>query len=315
MVEVPGLEDVPLRDVWAHEARDFTPWLAANPQHLAEALHMDLELEGVEVPVGPFWADVVLRDPNTAARVIVENFLEATDHDHLGKLITYAAGLDAAYAVLVAKTLRPEHRSALVWLNSISRKGSGFFGIEVHAVRIGSSQAAVKFDVVVEPDNWLQTVRAGAAAGGTVSQVRYREWWGEFLEQFHKTHPRWSNARIPQGDNWINFPTGRSGIRYEVCFAGQSGTTDSSLRTGLYMDDGAVAFPQLLAHRDKVESIFGRSLEWEELPDAKASRVALYLKSADPEVRENWPEYRDWAIQTVGRFREVFQTHVESLSA
>ena len=100
---------------------------------------MDLELEGAEVAVGPFSADVVLRDANTGQRVVVENLLETTDHDHLGKLITYAAALEAHWAVLVAKVFRPEHRSALTWLNSISGEGSGFFGIEVHAVRIGDS--------------------------------------------------------------------------------------------------------------------------------------------------------------------------------
>ena len=80
---------------------------------------MDLELEGNEVPVGPFSADIVLRDANTGHLVVVDNLLETTDHDHLGKLITYAAGLEAHWAVLVVKAFRPEHRSALNWLNLI----------------------------------------------------------------------------------------------------------------------------------------------------------------------------------------------------
>ena len=95
MVEVASLDEVPLREVWPDEARDFTPWLAANPDQLGKELHMDLEFEGEEVPVGPFSADVVLRDANTGQRVVVENLLETTDHDHLGKLITYAAALEA----------------------------------------------------------------------------------------------------------------------------------------------------------------------------------------------------------------------------
>ena len=139
MVEVASLDEVPLRSVWRDEARDFTPWLAANPDLLGKELQMDLELEGKEVPVGTFSADLVLRDTNTSQRVVVENLLETTDHDHLGKLITYAAALEACWAVLVAKQFRPEHRSALTWLNSISGEGSGFFGIEVHAVRIADS--------------------------------------------------------------------------------------------------------------------------------------------------------------------------------
>lgn len=156
MVEVASLEEVPLRSVWRDEARDFTPWLAANPDLLGKELQMDLELEGS--------ADLVLRDTNTGQRVVVENLLETTDHDHLGKLITYAAALEARWAVLVAKQFRPEHRSALTWLNSISGEGSGFFGIEVHAVRIADSPTAVRLDIVVKPDDFSRQARAGATS-------------------------------------------------------------------------------------------------------------------------------------------------------
>jgi hypothetical protein len=91
--------------------------------------------------------------------VIVENFLEATNHDHLGKLITYTAVVEGSYAVLVARTFRPEHRSAPSWLNEITASDAGFFGIEVHAVRIGNSAPAVRLDVVVEQDDWRRQAR------------------------------------------------------------------------------------------------------------------------------------------------------------
>ncbi len=151
MVTVERLTPVRLRDVWADEARDFTPWLAANPEHLAEALGMDLELEGQEVAVGPFSADILMTETNSGHRVVVENMLERTDHDHLGKLITYAAGMEASYAILVSSEFRPEHRSALMWLNSITAADAGFFAVEVSAVRIGNSPSAVRPDVVVDP--------------------------------------------------------------------------------------------------------------------------------------------------------------------
>ena len=230
MVEVASLDEVPLREVWRDEARDFTPWLAAHPDHLGRALQMDLELEGAEVAVGPFSADVVLRDANTGQRVVVENLLETTDHDHLGKLITYAAALEAPWAVLVAKAFRPEHRSALTWLNSISGEGSGFFGIEVHAVRIGDSPAAVRLDVVVEPDDFSRRARAGAKTAKTVSDVgaRYTDWWAEFLPAFHEAHPGWSNAQTPSSANWMNFPSGRSDVRYGLNFAHPTGASNYS---------------------------------------------------------------------------------------
>lgn len=312
MVHVASLEEVPLREVWRDEAGDFTPWIAANPEHLAKALSMDLELEGTEVAVGPFSADVVLRDANTGHKVVVENFLEATDHDHLGKLITYAAGLEADWAVLVARVLRPEHRSALTWLNSISAEGSGFFGVEVHAVRIANSPTAVRLDVVVEPDDFSRRVRSGPK---TVSEAnaRYTDWWAEFLPAFQESHPGWSNAKSPPASNWMNFPSGRSGVRYDVSFSYPAGASNYSLRVGIYMDDGDTVYPLLEAQRAEIDSATTLSLHWEPLEHAQASRVAAYLDPADPAERGRWPDYRDWAIEALGEFRRLFVEPIRTL--
>ena len=309
---VASLQDVPLREVWADEARDFTPWLAANPEHLGKAIQMDLELEGAEVAVGPFSADVVLRDSNSAQLVVVENFLESTDHDHVGKLITYAAGLEADWAVLVAKSFREEHRSALNWLNSISGEGSGFFGIEVHAVRIGDSQPAVRLDVVVEPDNFSRRARSG---GKVISEAnaRYAEWWGEFLPAFHQAHPGWSNARATPAANWMNFPSGRSGAKYVLSFSSPPGSSDYSLRAEVYLEDGATAYPLFEAHRAQIQAASEHELSWEPLEASRASRIATYLHPADPADRDSWPLYRDWAVDTLGHLRNLFSERIKNL--
>ncbi len=312
LVEIASLDEVPLREVWPDEARDFTPWLAANPDQLGKALQMDLEFEGSEFAVGPFCADVVLRDANTGERVVVENLLVTTDHDHLGKLITYAAGLEARWAVLVARSFRPEHRSALTWLNSISGEGSGFFGIEVHAVRIGKSPAAVRLDVVVEPDDFSRRARAEVK---TLSEVnaRYVDWWEEFLSAFHEAHPGWSNAQTPSSANWMNFPSGRSGVRYGLSFAYPTGASNYSLRAEVYIDDGESVYPALAAQRSAIEGTCDLELKWEPLENARASRVAIYLDPADPADRASWPTYRTWAVETLGKLRQAFSVPINEL--
>lgn len=311
MVEIASLEEVPLREVWRDEARDFTPWLAADLDHLGKALHMDLELEGAEVPVGPFSADVVLRDANTGQRVVVENLLETTDHDHLGKLITYAAGLEAHWAVLVAKEFRPEHRTALTWLNSLADEGSGFFGIEVHAFRIGDSQPAPQLTVVVEPDDFSRQARTQTNAISEVN-ARYAEWWAEFLPALNNAHPGWSNAQAaPRG--YMRFPSGRSGVQYVLSFAYPTGAANYSLRAELYIDDGESVYPKLAAQRPDIESACDLALQWEPLERARASRIAVYLDPVDPADRDSWPQYRDWAIKTLGELRRAFSAPINRL--
>jgi hypothetical protein len=309
-VLVERLVEVPLREVWADEAAVFTPWLASHPEYLSDALGMNLELVGTEVSVGPFSADVVLVDAGSGGRVIVENYLEATDHDHLGKLLTYAAGLEGSYAVLVAKTFRPEHRTALKWLNDISISGTGFFGLEVHAVRIGASRPAIRLEIVVEPDDWQRRAREIATGQMSESQARYVDWWSEFLPAVQAAQPGWTSASKPQPVNWINLPTGRSGVRYGVSFSWPTGATGYRLRVELYLDDGATWWPILTARKSEIDAAIGDDLVWEPLEDSKASRIAVYLDGVDPDNRDDWPAYRDWAIRRLEQFRAALQPMV-----
>lgn len=79
------------------------------------------------------------KDEVTGEKVIIENQLEASNHDHLGKIITYASGLDANVIVWIVKEAREEHRSAVEWLNNNTSTNINFFLIEVHAYKIGDS--------------------------------------------------------------------------------------------------------------------------------------------------------------------------------
>lgn len=305
-VNVERLVEVALREVWSDEPRIFTPWLAENPDYLSEALGMDLELVGTEVPVGPFSADIVLVDGNSGRRVIVENFLEATDHDHLGKIITYTAGLEGSYAVLVAERLRPEHRSALTWLNEITTSEAGFFGIEVQAVRIGDSSPAARLDVVVEPDDWRRQAREGVTSQLSEGQARYIEWWSEFIPALREAYPGWTSNTKPPSRNWFNLP-GRSGAHYSVAFSWPAGAPGYRLRVELYVHEGEKWWPHLEAHRHEIDTALGPGVSWEPLEDAKASRIALYFGDVDPDDRDAWPTYRAWAIEKLGELRKVLQ--------
>ena len=230
--------------------------------------------------------------------MVVESLLEATDHDHLGKLITYAAALQAPWAVLVAREFRREHRSALIWLNSITGEGSGFFGREVQAVRIADSHTAVPLDVVVSPDDSSRRARAGTQAMSETKK-RYTEWW--------------STAQMPSYSNWMNFPSGRGGVYYTLNFAYPTGATNYSLSARVYMDDGESTYPALEAQRPAIEADYGGPLQWEPSPNTRHSRVGDRLQPADPTERDRWPEYRQWAIKTLGELRRAFSEPIRTI--
>ena len=161
------LTSVDLREIWTSESGDFTPWLASeeNLTVLGDTLDLELELEAQEKAVGPFRADILCRDMGSNALVLIENQLERTDHGHLGQLLTYASGLEAATIVWIAGRFNEEHRATLDWLNAITEERFRFFGLEVELWRIGSSLAAPKFNIVSKPNDWSRSV----ARGKTVS--------------------------------------------------------------------------------------------------------------------------------------------------
>ena len=150
-MKLSRIQKVSLRDCWKNEATDFTPWLASeeNIALLADALGLnELEVISQEEHVGPFRADILCVDSGTDKLVLIENQLEKTDHNHLGQIMTYAAGLDAVTIIWIAERFTEEHRAAIDWLNRITDKDFNFFGIEIVLIKIDNCLAAPIFNVI-----------------------------------------------------------------------------------------------------------------------------------------------------------------------
>lgn len=230
---VGRLEYVGLREVWPHEAHAFTPWLLANADVLAEVLGIAIELDQPEHAVGSFSLDLLGRDLTHDVALIVENQIEATDHDHLGKLVTYAAGTGAGTIVWVAKEFREEHRQALDWLNEHTLAGVRFFGVAVRAVRIGASPAAPLLDVVAKPNDWQKQVRVAAATQRTERAEAFAQFWTQTVEQLRARAPDLVSPdhRVGEG-NWFGITSPIKGTRFYAVFG------SGHLRAELYIDTG-----------------------------------------------------------------------------
>lgn len=302
-VELGRLVPVPPREVWTSEAHDFTPWLLANSDHLGEALGIELELSAAEHPVGGFSLDLVGRDLSNDTVVMVENQLEATDHGHLGQVLTYAAGTGASTIVWLATSFREEHRQALDWLNQRTADDVHFFGVQVSVVRIGDSSPAPFFEVVAKPNDWQKRLRTATRAG-TVSPrgELYREFWFRYLERI--AGRGWGRRQTPQPANWMNFPSPLAGTQVNPSFA-----AGGRIRHELYLDSGdgetnLGLFAAIVQRREAFETAYGRPLEFEELPGKRACRIAEYTEGTI-DNSEDWDSYIDWFIDAGERMRNA----------
>ena len=312
------LERVDLRDIWASEAVDFTPWLAreANLAMLGEALGIDLELEAQEKAVGPFRADILCKDIGSNSWGLIENQLDRTDHIHLGQLLTYASGLEAVTIVWIAASFTDEHRSTLDWLNKITDESFRFFGLEVELWRIGSSPAAPKFNIVSQPNDWSRSVAQAARAIDeselSATRVKQRAYWDAFHAVLDEAGGAISGNRKAQPQSWMAYPIGRSGFRLGAVMV----RPKRQVRAELYISnaDAKAYFAELHAQKDAIEAELGHPLEWEQLPNRRDCRVAIYLDDVDPEDEKDWRRQHEWLAARLNDLHRVFAARVSALT-
>src|SRR4051794_8866144 len=262
------LQRVELREIWTREATDFTPWLAReeNLAVLAETLGIDLELEAQEKAVGPFRADILCKDIDSNAWVLIENQLECTDHSHLGQLLTYASGLQAVTIIWIAARFTEEHRATLDWLNKITDESFRFFGLEVELWRIGDSPAAPKFNIVSKPNDWSQSVAQAARAidDAQLSETRImqRAYWTAFDKVLSAARGPISGGRKPQPQSWMGYSVGRSHLGLSAVMV----RPKKQVRAELYIssDKSKAFFHLLAAQKDEIERQLEFALDWEE---------------------------------------------------
>ena len=261
--ELGRLEQVDVRTVWTNEATEFTPWLARqeNLDILGETLGLNLETESVEREVGSFRADIVCSDINTETTVLIENQLAKTDHDHLGKLLTYAAGLHAKTVLWVVTQVRDEHRAALDWLNTITPDDYRFFGVEIELLRIGASPIAPRFNIVSTPNAWSRSVAIVTGNKATSeTKLKLLEYWDGVHGVLNELNGSVSGNRKTLPQHWMTYGIGRSGFN----LAAIARTKRLYISVQLYISgEGANdRLVRLGEEKDLIERELGLELEW-----------------------------------------------------
>ena len=264
MSNLGRLKRIDLRQIWESESSDFTPWLAReeNLAVLADTLEIELELEAQEKPVGPFRADILCKDSGTESWVLVENQLERTDHGHLGQLLTYASGLEAATIVWIASRFTDEHRSTLDWLNKITDDKFRFFGLEVELWQIEDSPAAPKFNIISKPNDWSRSVAQAARAidDSELSETRKKQlaYWAGLNDQLISAKGPVDGSRKAHPKSWIAYPIGRSQFNVSAVMS----RPRSQIRSELHIsgDEAKIYFHLLQQQKDEIEDELGYAL-------------------------------------------------------
>ena len=305
-VKLARITKVNPREVWKHEALDFTQWLAKeeNISVLCEELEINLENVKPEAAAGRYNVDLVADDIDTKRKVIIENQLEPTDHKHLGQLLTYASAYDASIIIWVVTDYTEEHRQAIDWFNRNISENISFFLVQIEVYRIGDSDPAPKFNIICEPNNWGKTVKkSGTGDAVSATKLLQMEFW-EGLKAYASTRStKVAFSHAPQPKHWFNISMGTSRCHIALTL----NTQKSYIGCEIYIRNDKSLYDTFYKNKDKIEAAIGSELEWMELPDATASRILITLKT-NPKDRKSWNDSFEWCTRTVELFNHTFRS-------
>jgi hypothetical protein len=311
-------ESVPLREVWAHESNDFTPWLAdpENLSLLADTLSLGpVQVQATEVvAVGNFFIDILARDVDGSI-VIIDNQFGLTDHTHLGQILTSLAGQEGRATVIwIAETFREEHRATIDWLNANTIQGFNFLAVDVEALKIGPSLPAPWFNIVSKPNGWSRDVvrlTRSTDSGPLDDRAKgYVDYWSGFSAFLRDRHAPFKLNNPPR-EHWCSFGIGRGGFALVTL----AGFRDRRLGVEIYIDhpSAKAAFDLLEAERLIIETEFGGALDWQRRDNEKGCHIAVLRTDMDPKIAAQRAVQYEWFLDQMERFSRAFRERIRAL--
>ena len=296
-MELGNLEKVEdLRTIWKNEASDFTNWLAEdkNIKLLSNELGLDISVDDTEASNGRYYADILAHDENTEQTIIIENQLEMTNHDHLGKIIVYSSGLDAKIQIWIVKEVHEEHKQAVEWLNEHSDNSINIFLMKVELWKIDDSKVAPKFQVISRPNNgeFNRTM-------STTNLVHLKFW--ESFREYCDGEADFS-LRKPLAQHWYIVPIGHRSCYVSLTY----NIKKRKVACELYIPNDKDLYYSLEQHKDKINAEISQELQWMPLEDKKASRIKFVSDLEVSPDEDDWKEAFGWLKDMSEKFIQVF---------
>ena len=307
---IQKIKRVPLRELWRKEDKDFTKWLEEHIDFLNDAIGFDITIESREEKVGPFKVDLYGED-NFGNKVIIENQLEKTDHNHLGQLITYLTNLGANIAIWICKEPTEEHAKAIDWLNEVSPDDISFYLIKLEAIKIGDdSPAGPLFTVIKRPTTEKKQI--GLEKKEYAQRHVFREkFWAQLLAEMNKKNSLFANVS-PSTENWIGIGMGRGGFNLNLVISKKYARAEIYINRG-ETEENKKAFDSLYNFKDEIEKEFGGKLTWERMEDNVTSRIKHQLDGVNVTNEEDWPKMNEFLVDAAERMHKAFKDPIRKI--
>lgn len=308
-MKIGKLKEVDVRTLWKHEQYDFSDWLSKeeNIDNLNEVIGLTLTDISKEAYVGSYRCDLFAKDEASRIKVIIENQLESSNHDHLGKIITYASGLDAEVIIWIVTKAKEEHSSAIEWLNNNTNSKINFFLLELRAYVIGDSDPAPMFEVVEKPNDFIKNSKVnGSKDNLDKSQSERLEFWNRFNEILIDNGKPF-NVRKAKTDHWYDISIGSSKSHLTVELINK----EKYIRIGLYMSNDKDLYDKLFEYKEDIEEELGLKLDWQrECTTPTTSRIKYNLNGLNFDDHSNYDFLINESIKIASNMQRVFKKYI-----
>jgi hypothetical protein len=274
---------------------------------LNETLRLSLVNVEREQAAGAFNIDLVAEDEG-GSKVIIENQLEKSNHDHLGKLLTYFAAMEARAAVWIVAEPRPEHVAVIAWLNESS--SADFYLVKVEAVRIGTSPPAPLLTLIVGPS--AETEAVSKTKKEFAERYDLREiWWSRLVA---RPDAKLHRHLTPGVYSWLGVSSGVRGLNLNYAVLQDECAAELYIDRGNGLDaENKSIFDQILAHKNEIEKAFGGELEWQRLETKRASRIKTTVEGGYRSPDGEWETIQEQQVSAMNRLNTAIQPFLKGL--
>jgi hypothetical protein len=320
-VRLGKIERVSIRSVWSNEERDFTPWIKENISLIADLIERDIEDVENEITVGSYSADLVGKIVGTGELIVIENQFGETNHDHLGKLLTYLSGKNAKIGIWIAEDFRPEHIATLDYLNeNVKADGPSLFGIKIEIKKIGNSDPAPELVIVVKPNEYQREISQEILSEADRKRHKTRlEFFSKLIDKYKELNPNWHKVKA-QPESWLAFTAGRPGFSFVWAFKMKNGWR-FSIELSIDQRDqeeNKRMLKELEKMRGEIEKELGFQVDFEELPERRACKIEYSKQTSGPITRlteDELEELTKWGTENMTVFSRVMSQYIRKLES
>lgn len=312
MSKIGKIEAIRLRSHFGSESGGFTPWLADNLEYVSETIHLKLVNPSTEQTSENFRVDIQA-ELEDGSGVVIENQFGDSNHDHLGKIITYRTAFAAKVAIWIVEKAKQEHVEAINWLNETDN-GCDFYLLELQLIRIGDSPLGPLFTIKSAPSKEVREKGEIKRLEAHRYEMRYM-FWTELLKVFKadKSLSAFKNSSATK-DSFISSGAGIAGIQWVLW------VTKDFVRCELRIDKGKGAeeenlkiLHKLMEDKEQIDKAYGPGLNWEELEGYRTTSIRTEFLGGYNNPEEEWPAIIADDLERTKRFVSALKGPVSKL--